>query len=458
MLIILAVVAVIILVLVIFKYPMMSLGLFFSITFVKGMLIYKYSFFRTFDLTVMAAVLVLIAMLYSFVKRRGQLRDIISIPLGVFLLLAVILLLSLAYTSAPNYGFQKSARFATLTLIAFIAPVFFTHSLKDLKLIVWILFVVGLILAVGTIIAPQSAILRAGADYSTRGTFLEANPLNTAGKMATASIIAFCFVIMAHSSNRVRIISLAVIPPMLIGMIITGSRGPLLGIALTLPIAMVVCRRHASKAWQLIVVSVVVIMFIASFAMLSEQITSRISDLWKSDYDLREATSSRTYRFSWVMDHAAEHPVLGHGAGAWSVDREGVDERSYPHNIILELLYETGLVGAFLLSLFLWLIFKRWRQAARFVFLCELDIEVFQIVHIVGLLFLYTFSQTMKSGDINDARFMFFCAGLVVAAFSVVRRMVEEISLESEFAFTAEDQQDLEEYGSQDIASALSAD
>jgi len=445
MLIILTIVAVIILMIVIIKYPMMSLGLFLSITFVKGVLAYKYSFFRIFDLTVMSVVLVLIAMMYSFMRRKGQLRDIISIPLCVFLLLAAILLFSLTYTSAPNYGFQKSTRFATLTLIAFIAPVFFAYSLKDLKLIVWILFVVGLILAVGTIIAPQAAVLRAST--SARGTFLEANPLVTAGKMATASIIAFCFVIMAHTSKRLRAISLAIIPPMIVGMIITGSRGPLIGIALTLPIAMVVCKRHASKVWQLIVVSAIVIMFIASFAMLSEQITSRIASMWKSSYDLREATSSRTYRFAWVIDHVAERPVFGHGAGAWSVDRWGVDERSYPHNIILELLYEGGLVGILTVSLFLWLIFRRWRQAARFVRLYELDIEAFQIVHIAGLLFLYTLSQTMKSGDINDARFMFFCAGLVVASFSIVRRMAEEISLESEF--TAEDQQALEGYGFQ---------
>ncbi|MCK4795653.1 MAG: hypothetical protein KAV87_68625, partial [Desulfobacteraceae bacterium] len=93
---------------------------------------------------------------------------------------------------------------------------------------------------------------------------------------------------------------------------------------------------------------------------------------------------------------------------------------------------EQGLVGAVIVSLFLWLIFRRWRQASQFVYLYELDIGIFQIVHMAGLLFLFLFTQAMKSGDINDNRFMFFCAGLVVAAFSLVRRTVEEISLENE--------------------------
>jgi len=55
------------------------------------------------------------------------------------------------------------------------------------------------------------------------------------------------------------------------------------------------------------------------------------------------------------------------------------------------------------------------------------------------LLFLFLFTQAMKSGDINDNRFMFFGAGLVIAAFSLVRRSVEEISLENELI--AEDRQ-----------------
>ncbi len=444
MLIALLIFALIILVIVVFKYPMISLGLFLTISFVKGALMLKFSFFRVVDVTVLCAILVLIAMTYSFVRSGGRMKDILSLPAFLFLLLAAVLLLGITYTSAPNYGFMKSTRFATLTLIAFLAPVFFAHRLQDIKLMIWILLVVGIILAVGTVVAPYAAVIRT----LTRARFLEAGPLATAGKIGTASVIAFIFTIMAHTSKRLRIISLAAIPLMIIGIIITQSRGPFIGLFITWLMAMFICRRGVSKAWQSVIVGTLVIAIIASFVMLPEIVTSRITRLWKSGYYVKETVRSRTEMFAWAARRFPERPILGHGTGAFAVDRGGQDRREYPHNVILELLYEQGLVGAIIISLFLWLIFRRWRQASRIVHLYELDIETFQIVHISGLVFLFTFTQAMKSGDINDARFMFFCAGLVVAAFSQVRRRVEEISSENES--TADDWQQLEEVGFQD--------
>jgi O-antigen ligase len=222
------------------------------------------------------------------------------------------------------------------------------------------------------------------------------------------------------------------IPMLIVGMVITGSRGPFLGIILTLPIAMIICRRHASKAWQPFAIVVIVVTFITSFAMLSEQFTTRITNMWKSGYDVQQSASTRTDLFTWTVDHIAERLVLGHGTGAWAVNWGGIDEIQYPHNIVLEVLYEEGLVGLFVLLLFLWIIFRRWRQTSRLIYQYGLDTALYRYVHIGGLLFLFSLIQTMKSGDLNDNRFMFFCAGLVVATFSPVRRRVEEISSESE--------------------------
>ena len=148
MLIVFIVVAVIILVIATLKYPPIALALFLTAGLTKGMLMLKFSFFRVVDYTVLCAVLVLIAMVYSFVKSSGRLRDILSAPLVIYLLLAAILLLGTTYTSAPNYGLEKSSRFATLGLIAFLAPIVFAHSVKEVKLMVWILFAVGVLLSI----------------------------------------------------------------------------------------------------------------------------------------------------------------------------------------------------------------------------------------------------------------------------------------------------------------------
>lgn len=430
MLIVLIVAGVIILVIATLKYPPIALVLFLTAGLTKGMLMLKFGFFRVVDYTVLCAVLMLIAMFSSFIKSRGRLKDILSIPLVVYLLLATILLLGTTYTSAPNYGLEKSSRFATLTLIAFLAPIVFAHSVKEVKLMMWIVLAVGILLSIVTIIAPHEAVLRVAAE--TRGGFLEANPLATATQIGTAAVIAFIFAIMTHTSKRLRISSMALIALMIAGIVITASRGPFIGLGFTWLVAIFICRKGVSKAWLPFIAGAIVIGLVVSFTKLPEIATARVATVWKSGYHMKEAAYARTEMFIWTARRFPERLILGHGTGAFAIDRGGQDERAYPHNIMLELLYEQGLVGAVIVSLFLWLIFRRWRQASQFVYLYELDIGIFQIVHMAGLLFLFLFTQAMKSGDINDNRFMFFCAGLVVAAFSLVRRTVEEISLENE--------------------------
>lgn len=446
MLTVLIAVAVIILVILILKYPPLSLALFLMTPFFKAALMLKFPIFRVVDYTVMCGILVLIAMAYSFIRSGGRLKDILSIPLFVYLLLAAILLVGVTYTSAPKYGLQKSSRFATLGLIAFLAPIVFAHSVKEVKLMIWIIIGGGILLAVGTIVEPYAAVLRTSAE--TRAGFLESSPLATATKIGVAATIFLLFAIMAHTSLRLRIASLTVLPLMIAGMVITGSRGPFLGLILTWLVAIFICRRGISKAWIPVITAAISIAMIVSFAKLPEIATTRIANMWRSRYDMTAAAYARTERFVWTADRFVERPVLGHGTGAFAVDRGGQDIRAYPHNIILELLYEQGLIGAAVLLIFLWLIFSRWRQAARLVYLYELDIGIFQIVHMAGLLFLLTLTQAMKSGDIDGNRMMFFFAGLVVAEFNLVRAMAEEISLENELI--PEGQQDFEGFELQD--------
>ena len=446
MLIVLIVATVIILIVATLKYPPIALGLFLTAGIVKATLVLEYGFFRIVDYTVLCAVLTLMALAYSFIKGGGHLRGIISVPVVVYLLLATILLLGTTYSSAPNYGLQKSTRFATLGLMALLAPVIFAHSLKELKLMLWILLIVGIFISAITIMEPREAVIRPSAEE--RAGFLEAGGLATAPQIGLASVVAFIFAIMAHTSKPLRIASLIVIPLTIVAVIITGSRGPFIGLGFTCLLAIFICRKGVSKAWLLVIITTVLIGTIIPFIKLPEKRTARIATMWKSSYHMKEAARSRTEMFAWVAARAIKRPILGNGTGAFAVDRGGQDIRYYPHNIFLELLYEQGLIGGAILSLFLLFILIKWIKASRFINLYEMDIGTFQTVHLAGLLFLFMFTQAMKSGDINDNRLMFFCAGLVLAAFNCVHREVEIPRSESEL--TTDDWQQMEEIGFQD--------
>jgi O-antigen ligase len=448
MLIVLAVVALIIILILTFKYPPIALILFLTAGLVKGSLMINFQFFGVLDYTVLCAILVLVTMAYSFIKRGGPLREIISIPLGIYLLLAGLLLFGLGYTSAPNYGLEKSSRFATFSLIAFLAPTVFADRLRDIRLIMGTLLSAGIILSVGTIIAPQASVVQA---YETaRGSFLESNPLDTATKVGTAATIAFCLAIMAHTSKPLRIFSVAAVCVMMVGIIFTQSRGPFLSLVSTWLAAIFICRRGVSKGWQPFIVGAIVAATIIAFISLPSEVTSRITNIWRSSYDTKQASLTRTDLYAWAIERFPERPVLGHGTGAWAVDRENQDITLYPHNIILELLYEQGLVGAALIILFIWFIFRRWRQASRLIYLYEphIHLEIFQLVHIGGLMFLFTLLEAMFSFDINGNRLMFFCAGLVLAVFNWTRRGIGEVYADSELITS--DWEQLEGGGFQD--------
>ena len=431
MLMLLAVVAVILFVIATFKYPSLSLAAFLTTAFIKGALLYKFSFFRVVDYTVLCASLVLFAMAYSFISNYGRIKDILSAPVWLYLSLAVLLLFGTTYTSAPHYGFIKSSRFVTFGLIALLAPVVFGKSTKDLKLMILIGLVCGIVLSIGTIIAPHAAVVR--GDVKSRGSFLEASTLTTASNIAWSVIIFFVFLIMKDTPFRLRIVSLIMIPALIVGMVLTGSRGPFIGIILLMPIAMFVCKKRASKVWQPFVIAIMVVTFIMIFALLSEQLTSRISNMWKSSYDTSQAASSRTRLFSWAIERIPERIIMGHGTGAWAVDWGGVDEQRYPHNMILEVLYEQGLVGLSVLLPFLYVIFRRWRQSSGLINYYGLDTTLYLYTHIAGLLFLFSLFQAMKSGDLIDNRAMFFCAGLVIAAFNLARTYSEQVVSDEQF-------------------------
>ena len=247
MTIILMIIAIIILIIATIKYPPISLAFYLTTNLFKAVLVFKFSFFRAVDYTLLCALLVLFAMACSFVKSSGRLKNILSIPLLVYLLLATILLLGTTYTSAPNYGLEKSVRFATLGLIAFLAPIVFAHSVKEIKLMMWILFIVGISISIITIISPYGSVLRESPEG--RGAFLESGPLGTAVKMAAAAIIAFVFAIMTRTSKQLRAVSLISIALIIVGIITTASRGPLVGLGLTYLVAIFICRKGISKAW-----------------------------------------------------------------------------------------------------------------------------------------------------------------------------------------------------------------
>ena len=100
-----------------------------------------------------------------------------------------------------------------------------------------------------------------------------------------------------------------------------------------------------------------------------------------------------------------EHPIGGVGTGGWPVFYNNQDVPRYPHNFVLEVGAEQGVIGLGILLALLALLFRAARRVLRSNAYLAFVFPVFVFCIILNLM----------TGDI-ESRPLWFCCGLVAAA------------------------------------------
>jgi O-antigen ligase len=107
--------------------------------------------------------------------------------------------------------------------------------------------------------------------------------------------------------------------------------------------------------------------------------------------------------------------LLGWGIGGWSMYYYSEDNRVYPHNLVLEVLVEEGLLGFITLAYLLMTVSKTLRS--------NLEIVEEHCPYLLPL-WIYLVLITMFSGDIDDNRFVWFWCAAVLAGCSLAQKSV----------------------------------
>ena len=127
------------------------------------------------------------------------------------------------------------------------------------------------------------------------------------------------------------------------------------------------------------------------YALLLERSVSRLLMLLDPQYSA--SITTRISQVSFSLDKIFENAgnfFFGLGVGSFGILFEGEDERLYPHNAILEIGFELGIVGVILFIILVFLYFKKLRFNLNFL-----------------LIFVYLFLNSMKSYSLVDSRVMF---------------------------------------------------
>jgi O-antigen ligase len=322
---------------------------------------------------------------YGVFKKSPPASNIIKSYLFIILLFSLYLICLSIVSSSQDYGIYKSFFFLAFDfiLLFFLAKIVrFEEDVLSL--------VKGLILG-GLFFLLLSAwfFLYHGIEITrySRASLGEGNPIVWAQQLGQGVILFAWMAIKSKKFTLYVIFGVCVILSILL-MILSGSKGPIVAIFLTLIIlAMFRCNIKYMAVSVIIVLGMVAIIgtwepFISEGSHLNAFISQR--------YDISDSGSveSRMRHLNTVRDFIRENGILvnvfGSGTGNYAFVYSGTSTRLFPHNIFFEIFLENGIIGTSLfmavISLpFLYIIAQKKRKQTSSVMYCIFSLYVFSI-------------------------------------------------------------------------------
>ena len=349
------------------------------------------------DLTVASAALLMIAVLHSLATEPLRLNAALPLTLAI----AVVMSVSLIFTTWTPYGVEKATRFYTLTLLAFLAPVFLIRDLGDARKLFNSLSIIGLAVTVDASFTLLGTLGTANAISRLKTVGASAISLaRIAGTAGTWLIIG-----MLQGSTRQFMASSIGVAGITIVMLANGSRGPLLAIVLSLCAAMLLFYKRDGKAVSrgIGIAGIIVLSVGIGFAIAPSQSRQRISSFLSDPTGVNEEDTQSVE----IREDASKIALVEIGKSPLGLGWGGFDELSlahnapvvYPHNLVLEVFVEMGWLSGLCLCGLLGYVFYRSAVLGSRTRRIE--------ANALFTLLLFSFANSLVSGDLNDNRILF---------------------------------------------------
>lgn len=350
------------------------------------------------DLTILLfALSVLFALPRLF--SRGMPIRFVRVAL-LFLILLGCLIAGLLRTASTGYGLSKVTSFVILTGWAFFGVPFLVTSVASLRRFAWALVTISAAMAVDAMTAclgphPRRFLSAFGSNYIA---------LARASGLGLLTITSFLLRTQRRTMARFGMGAIAVLQ--LWAGLRAGARGPVLAFVLAVLLFFALSIRGFPVVrvdrFALQLACVVLLVVVLLLPVASELFSTVVSRTMVLVTRLGTSVTTRIRLFRAAAGLWAESPLWGIGVGQFGLMVAGVDARFYPHNIVLELGVETGLIGVLALSMMVTVAVTGGRH-------CLLSRE--GVAKITGKYLLVAFSflavNAMVSGDINDNRMLF---------------------------------------------------
>lgn len=201
-------------------------------------------------------------------------------------------------------------------------------------------------------------------------------------------------------------------------LLVSAARGPTVFLSFVLMIRFIVgFVTFMKKSWKLNLKNVfymtcavgilgtAVYYLMDKYAFLLERSISRMLLLLDPQSgSIGERFSQIYFSFNKIFENAANFS-FGLGIGSFGMLYDHVDQRNYPHNVILEIWFELGIVGVILFTLVVFIYFKKIRLHFNFV-----------------LIFTFLFLNSLKSYSMVDSRMMFGILSVLLIYNTLLKR------------------------------------
>jgi O-antigen ligase len=289
-------------------------------------------------------------------------RTLTSLPVAMAFLLLALMLLRLGPSPAQPWGSQKLQLYVADNLVFLIGAVFVGTHARARRLFLLVAFA-GL--SIGALYVVVQ-LLTGGGSQAITGRFsitAQEYPIFLGRDSATGVLIA-TYLILAPTARRTQWLAIAALPALLISMLAAGSRGPVVAfvVGFFVLLALTAASGRARRRLGLVVGVLIVAAVLVPLLVPGSAIGRSLSTIIGSASGL--SSNGRSSEWAEAFLAFSQHTLIGLGTGGFAK----IDPvLQYPHNILLEVGVELGIVGLLAVATMIGSIFSRlvavWRWA-----------------------------------------------------------------------------------------------
>ena len=400
--------------------PAITLMILSLTAIIKGYLINYFPVIEILDITVIATIIIWLGLVKILLEGNWKLPSEPKSIVYLFLIFGLLLGISYIYTASPDYGFRKILRFNTFAVTIFISPLLIIKSPADSKRLLSYFYFL-LVIIIGIMLLQFVYFLKWGdfaivLAYWNRISIPGANPIQVSRYLAIGAAMMIALLIRNKPSQSLHYFAILFV--ILLSIILSGSRGPLVSIIIgSIVYAILYERKHSSRIYGYGILAIGTI--ITLLLLLPESLTQRFFDISQGSVIMtqqgvrRISTIATRFEF-WSMSLQAWFSsitsfFIGLGAGSFSSLFIWRDWRWYPHNLFFEIIVELGLIGLVIGILFIiksYQIINKGIQRGSFT-----DHSALWVAGTVVM-----FIAAQFSGDFNDNRILWMFIGISIAS------------------------------------------